>query len=121
MANYCSVSDVTLYISAGSLTDPQVTTFITRASARIDKLIGAQSTGDEVIKDLCSLMTARMISRRRPDVIKLLGTSQDWRTTMQAWDGEIADTLALYRTPIVQGSAYQHIDEDDRYQEDLPA
>lgn len=117
MTDYCSVTDVTWYIGAGGLTDAQITSQITMQSAIIDKRLGSQSTSDEVVKNLCALMTAREIARKRPDEIQLLGTSQNWESTMRDWDQRIRELSKMYKTPKVKPSAYQVIDEDDRFDE----
>jgi len=113
---YCTPSDVKIIVKVGDLTDPQITSLIAQTDYRIDKLLGAQSGSNLDIQRLSMLMTAKFIQTNRPARYSLLGTSYDYKANLALWDVEIKKILSTYKSPKGKQSAYQHIDEDVRFE-----
>ena len=93
---YCLASDVRIIINT-ALTDPQITTIIETSDAYIDKLLGAQSTSDKLIKRLSMLLTAKAIKTRDPQSQSIGEYSESQGGILQVWDGEIREIMAIYR------------------------
>lgn len=93
---YCSASDVRLIINT-ELTDTEITTIIETSDAYIDKLLGAQSGSDRLIKRLSMLLTAKAIKTRHPKSFAIGDYSEAAGSEMEVWEDEIGEIVALYR------------------------
>jgi len=110
-STFTEVGDVIIY---APLTSTRVTAMILQSDAWIDKKLGAQVAGDKMIERLSVLLTARAIKGRQPTA----QTAGEFRYThdpVKQWNLEIAEIVKMYQSPLITGSAYQKIVEDDRY------
>lgn len=116
---YCLWTDVTRIIST-TMGQTDVEAIIAQTDAWINKLLGAQTEGDKLIEELSSLQTAIRIKTLQPTSMGA-GEYRETHNPAFVWRARVKEIVRLYKAPKVQGSAYQHIDEDDRYTEDPPA
>jgi len=93
---YCTAADVRLIVNT-PLLDAGITTIIETSDAYIDKLLGAQSTSDNLIKRLSMLMTAKAIKTRDPQTQAIGEYSESAGNILQVWDQEIKEIMAIYR------------------------
>lgn len=93
---YCTASDVRIIINT-ALTDPQITTIIETSDAYIDKILGAKSASDKLIKRLSMLLTAKAIKTRDPQSQSIGEYSESAGNILQVWDQEIKEIMAVYR------------------------
>jgi len=93
---YCSASDVRIIVNT-NLTDNQITTIIETSDAYIDKVLGAQSTSDKLVKKLSMLITAKAIKTRDPQSQAVGEYSESQGMVSLVWENEIRDIMALYR------------------------
>ena len=115
--SYCVASDIRAILST-TLTDSQITSIIEESDAWIDRVLGVQSATDKLIRKLSKLLTAREIKTQQPTSISL-GEYGEKHEPDQVWAEEIDRITRLYRSGKVVSTPYEHIDENDRYQEDL--
>ena len=112
---YCAASDVRLIIET-ELTDAQIDSIITMSDAEIDARI-APDGGDDRIKRLSMLITARTIMFRYPQVQAIGEYREDRGRMMEYLDREIERLFSGQKTVSIASSEYRHIDEDTRYPE----
>ena len=93
---YCTASDVRLIINT-DLTDTEIASIIETSDAYIDKLLGAQSSEDKLIKRLSMILTAKAIKTRQPQSYAVGEYSESAGNILQVWDAEIKEITALYR------------------------
>jgi len=115
-----SDSDAVLRVINTALDPDDITELIKGSDAWIDKLLGAQSESDELIKKLSYLKTALVIKGRQPSTTGA-GMYREVHDPVAEWNKEIDEIISLYSggSAIVVGSAYQFIDEDGRYVNDI--
>lgn len=116
---YCVWTDVTRIIST-TMGQTDVEAIIAQSDAWINKVLGSQTEGDKLIEQLSALLTAIEIKGLQPTSMGA-GEYRETHNPALAWRAKVKEIMKLYKAPKVQGSAYQHIDEDDRYVEDPPA
>lgn len=116
---YCIWTDVTRVITT-TMVQADVEAIILQSDAYIDKLLGSQSTSDVLIKQLSVLLTAVEVKALQPTSFGA-GEYRESHNPAVIWRAKIKEIVKMYKGPKVQGSAYQAIDEDDRYTEDPPA
>jgi hypothetical protein len=114
---YCTESDVTAIIST-TLNPSQIEAIIDESDAYINKMIGVQSISDKIIRKLSKLLTAKEIKTRQPTSLEI-GEYRETHDPVAVWDAEIQRILRMYQSNKVVSTPYNHIDEDDRYKEDL--
>lgn len=113
---YCTETDVRMVINT-KLTPTEVGAIITMSDAEIDKRLGAQTPGDELIKKLSMLMSARTIKTRQPES-RAVGDWKEVHKPGEAWGLEIEQIMSLYigdGRGVIKASEYEVIDEDVRY------
>ena len=93
---YCSASDVRIIVNT-NLTDSQITTIIETSDAYIDKLLGAQSASDKLIKKLSMLITVKTVKTRDPSSFGIGEYSESSGNVISIWDSEIREIMTLYR------------------------
>ena len=101
-----------------TLTQAQIEAIIAESDAEIDLRIGSQSAGDLVIQKLSKLMTAIQIKTRQPTSMGA-GEYRETHDPVGVWEREVARLFSLKRTGKVRATAYEHIEEDTRYTEDV--
>ena len=111
---YSTFTEVGFIIIYAPLSDANVTAMIVQSDAWIDKKLGAQSTNDALIERLSALLTARSIKGRQPQS-QGAGEFTYAHNPVTEWNREIDEIVRMYQSPLITGSAYQQIDEDDRY------
>lgn len=111
---YCTASEVRTIINT-SLSDTEITLHIELSDAEINRRIGAQSTGDQLVKKLSLLLTAHTIKTRQPKSTAVGEYRDDSGNVLEVWESEIERIYRLYESPSVVSSGYQHIDEELRY------
>ena len=116
---YCTASDVRLIVHT-SLTDAEIRGVIELNDAEIDRRIGARDASDKVAKRLSMLLTARTIRQRQPRSVGASEYREDAGDILDVWGREIEALFKLYKSPTVKASEYGHIDEDERYPEEVP-
>jgi hypothetical protein len=114
---YCVASDVTAIIRT-KMSDAQITAIIEESDAWIDKRLGTQTSSDKLIRKLSKLLTAREVKTQQPTTIAI-GEYSERHDPDTVWAQQIKEILDLYKSGKVVSTPYEHIDEDDRYQEDL--
>ena len=92
---YSTASDVRLIIDT-ALRDDEITTVIATSDAYIDKLLGAQSASDNLIKRLSMLLSAKVIKTRQPQS-QAIGEYRETHDPIEVWDTEIKEIMASYR------------------------
>lgn len=93
MTVYARPEDVRLIINTQK-TETDLEKLITRASARVDNLLGVQTAGDELVKDLVSLMVAVRIRQSDPNSYSLSGGySETARDPVKEWQDEIKEII----------------------------
>jgi len=102
-----------------SLTDTDIASVIEMSDAEIDKRLGPQSGSDKIIKKLSMLLSAHTIKQRQPRSVAAGEYSEDSGNILEAWSQEIEQVFRLYKRPTVKASEYRHIDEAERYPEEL--
>ena len=115
---YCTASDVRLIIHT-SLTDVEIGGIIDLSDAQIDMRLGPRDASDKVVKKLSMLLTARTIRQRQPRSVAAGEYREDAGDVLEVWGREIEELFRLYRRPSVKASEYRHIDEDERYPEEV--
>ena len=116
---YCLWTDVTRIITT-IMGQSDVEAIIAQSDAWINKMLGSQTEGDKLIEQLSALLTAIEIKALQPTSMGA-GEYRETHNPASRWQAKVREIVRLYKGPKVQGSAYQHIDEDDRYTEDPPA
>jgi hypothetical protein len=115
---YSTYDDVRRVINT-SLEDSYITEIIAWSDAEIDKQLGSQSSSDELIEKLSVLLTARTIKTRQPTSMGA-GAYRETHDPIPIWTHEIDKIYSLYRSGAkIYGTPYEHIDEDERYTEDV--
>lgn len=114
---YCDYEDVRRIINCPQLENADITDMILASDAEINKRIGTQTAGDELIKKLSYLLTAQTIKGRYPDAITIGQYTEQWENIQEVWDKEIEKIYRLYKSVRITSTGYQVIDEDDRYEE----
>jgi len=92
---YCTPSDVRLIIDT-DLTDDEIEKIIATSGAYIDRLLGAQSTSDQLINRLSVLLTARFIKTRQP-TSTAIGEYRETHDPLKVWNAEIQEITTEYR------------------------
>ena len=93
MTVYAHPSDVRLLVNTQK-TETDLEKLIARASARVDNLLGAQTAGDELVKDLVSLMVAVRIRQVDPSSYSISGGySETARDPTAEWKKEIENII----------------------------
>jgi len=111
---YSTPPDVRLIIDT-TLTDTQITTIIEMSDTQIDTRIGPQTTPDELIKKLSTLLTAHTIKTRQPQTLTVGEYKEDTGDTLKAWEQEITRIYKLHENVSIKTSDYAHINDDERY------
>jgi hypothetical protein len=93
---YCTAADVRLIINT-SLSDEEIDTVIETSDAYIDKVLGAQSGSDKLVKRLSMLLTAKAIKTRQPQSYAVGDYSEAAGNVLEVWDREIEAITAVYR------------------------
>ena len=115
---YSDYDDVRLVINT-ALSDANITELIKGSDAWIDKKLGSQTAGDELIRKLSYLLTARTIKTRQPSSTGA-GSYREVHDPSAIWTKEIDEIVSLYKSGAkVYASPYEFIDEDARYTDDL--
>jgi len=105
---YCEPDDVRLMVGT-TLTDDEIVDIIETSDAYIDKMLGAQSLSDKLIKRLSMLLTAKAIKTSQPksQAISESQTIGEYKITdeqredagdvLEVWEREIKEIMAMYR------------------------
>jgi hypothetical protein len=93
---YCTASDVRLIINT-DLTDEQITSLIETSDAYIDKVLGAQSGSDKLIKRLSMILTAKAIKTRQPQSYAVGEYSETAGNVLEVWEREVEVIMTAYR------------------------
>lgn len=111
---YSTPEDVKLVVHT-SLTDTEITSLIEQSDAEITKRLGAQSTGDTLVKRLSSFITAHTILLRQPESITIGEYREQRGDVLDLWSSEINRLYRLLGSTKIKASEYRHIDEEQRY------
>lgn len=116
---YCAWTDITDIIST-TLDQTAIEGIIEESDAEIDLRIGAQTAGNKVIKKLSKLMTAIQVKTEQPTAMAA-GEYRETHNPVPVWQAEVERIFMFAKSSSgkVVGTPYEHIDEDNRYQEDL--
>ena len=116
---YCVWTDVTDIIST-TLDETAIAAIIEESDAEIDLRIGAQTAGNKVIKKLSKLMTAIQIKTRQPTSMGA-GEYREKHNPVPVWMSEVDRIFKFAGSSDgkLAATPYEHIDEDNRYREDL--
>jgi hypothetical protein len=93
---YCTASDVRLIINT-DLMDAEITTLIETSDAYIDKVLGAQSGSDKLIKRLSMILTAKAIKTRQPQSYAVGEYSEAAGNVLEVWEREVEVIMMSYR------------------------
>ena len=111
---YCTASDVRLIINT-ELADTDIESIIETTDTYINKILGAQSDSDKLVKRLSMLLTAKTIKTRQPQSYAVGDYSESAGNVLEVWDREIEGILRLHKRVLVKSTDYRHIDETKRY------
>lgn len=128
MTAYCTATVVRGVIQT-DLIDEEIDTIIAESDAEINLRLGAQTAGNLVVEKLSKLMTAIQIKTRQP-TSQTAGGFSETHDPIPVWQAEVDRILGLYTQGgsgsqgggargKVHFTAYQNIDEDSRYGEDI--
>jgi len=93
---YCTAADVRLIINT-SLSDLEIASLVETSDAYIDKVLGAQSGSDKLVKRLSMLLTAKAIKTRQPQSYAVGEYSEAAGNVLEVWEREIEVIVAIYR------------------------
>jgi hypothetical protein len=79
------------------LSDVEIVTVIETSDAYIDKVLGAQSGSDKLVKRLSMLLTAKTIKTRQPQSYAVGDYSEATGSVLDIWDREIKEIIGAYR------------------------
>lgn len=113
---FSTPDDVRRFVHTGLL-DPALTDMITWTDARINAELGTQTAG-AIVNRLSALMTARDVRNRLPQSRGVGEFRENFGDVLEMMEKAIADAMATLTEPLIVASAYQHIDEDERYTEE---
>lgn len=116
---YCTSTQVKSIIHT-TLTPDEIDEIIAESDWEIDQTIGSQTPGDLGARKLSKLLTAIQIKTRQPTSYGA-GEYRETHNPTSVWQNEVARVFRLAKDSPgkIIATPYEHIDEDDRYQEDL--
>lgn len=113
---YSDADDVRMIIET-SLADASITELIAIADADIDDMLSGTTLGTALLKKCSMMLTAAMIAEGNPQNYSVGDARVDMGNRAKGWRAEVTRTInkAKAARVTIVATAYQHIDEDERY------